>query len=129
MDYFDRFVWAFPTITDSQDETIRCLTWLINQEGAPVAMYQDTGGHFEKRTAKFLKGQGTESISSWVAAKKATGMVEKANDILQITIKLITRDPHCWPWRIQEAVFEETGARSAIWATHRLRSGEGINPS
>ncbi|KAI0994590.1 hypothetical protein K3495_g13592 [Podosphaera aphanis] len=106
VDYFDRFVWAFPTITDSQDETIRCLTWLINQEGAPVATYQDTGGHFGKRTTKFLKGQGTESISSPVAAKKATGMVEKANDILQITLKLITRDPHCWPWRIQEAVFE-----------------------
>ena len=29
IDYFDRFVWAFPTIEDTQEEAIRCLSWLL----------------------------------------------------------------------------------------------------
>jgi hypothetical protein len=42
IEYFNRFIRAFPTIGDTQDEVIRCLTWLYDTDGAPIGLYTDT---------------------------------------------------------------------------------------
>jgi hypothetical protein len=83
VDYFSRFVWAFPTCGDTQDEVVQCLSWLLPITGNPVGVYLDKGGHFSgQKTQLFLKDQGILWIPSPVSAKKATGMAEKSNDLL-----------------------------------------------
>jgi hypothetical protein len=46
IDYFSRFVWAFPCITADSEEVIRCLRWLFSVFSSPVAIYSDKGTHF-----------------------------------------------------------------------------------
>lgn len=107
VDYASRFVWAFPTVGDTQDEVIRCLSWLFGITGPSIAAYTDRGKHFgSSRIQDFLFEYGIIWIPSPVAAKKATGLSEKCNDLLQRILKKIAVHKHDWPLFIQEAVFE-----------------------
>jgi hypothetical protein len=107
VDYFDRFVWAFPCTGDTQDEVIRCLRWLYSITGAAVGAYTDEGGHFAgEKTRTWLKEQGTIWVPSPVASKKATGLAEKCNDLLQRIMKKITEGVENWPLEVQPAAFE-----------------------
>lgn len=55
IDYFSRFVWAFPDSAANQAEAIRCLIWFFEIWGPPVAIYADIGSHFSGATMqKFL---------------------------------------------------------------------------
>jgi transposase InsO family protein len=103
VDYFSRFVWAFLCITDDQKEVIRCLGELFEQEGIPVGFYADPGTHFGADTQTFAKERGALWITSPVAAKKSTGMVEKVNDILQRILKK-TGEPHLFAERLRKSV-------------------------
>jgi transposase InsO family protein len=107
IDYFSRFVWGFPCITADSAETIRCLTWLFGHNGSPVGIYSDEGTHFDSHdTQGFLAEKGVLWIPSPVAAKKSTGMIEKANDIVQRVLKKTREHGDVWPRVLQHAIFE-----------------------
>lgn len=98
VDYFNRFIWAFPTISDSSEEVIRCLTWIYDTVGPPVAAYADPGSHFSSKASQaFMKGRGVLFISAPVKAKKATGMAEKHNHLLETVIELSSDGKKSWP--------------------------------
>ncbi|KAI0991925.1 hypothetical protein K3495_g16262, partial [Podosphaera aphanis] len=108
VDYFSRFIWAFPTCGDTEKEVVRCLTWLYGAQGPPLAVYLDCGNHFhsEKEIVPFLRTHGVLSIPAPVAHKHATGMAEVCNDILQTIMKKVAKEPASWPPEIQPAVFK-----------------------
>ena len=109
VDYFTKFVYAFTTIGDNSDEVVRCLTWLFSLKGSPIAIYTDPGPHFESsKTQKFLNSFNVLWIPSPVGAKKATGMAEKCNNLLQRVMKKISQGNCQWPLILQESVFEMT---------------------
>ncbi|RKF61103.1 hypothetical protein GcC1_159012 [Golovinomyces cichoracearum] len=54
----------------------------------------------------YAESSGVIWCNSPVAAKAATGMVEKAVDIFQRFIKKMTPDPSKWTENVQRAVFE-----------------------
>ncbi|KAI1005396.1 hypothetical protein K3495_g2821 [Podosphaera aphanis] len=108
VDYFSRFIWAFPTCGDTEQEGVRCLIWLYGAQGPPLAVYLDCGNHFhsKKVIVPFLEERGVLRIPAPVAHKHATRMAEVCNDILQTIMKKVTKDPMKWPREIQPAVFK-----------------------
>ncbi|KAI1004034.1 hypothetical protein K3495_g4176 [Podosphaera aphanis] len=106
IDYFSRFVWAFPVSAANQTEAIRCLIWLFQIWGPPRAIYSDIGTHFSGATMqKFLSSQGTLWIPAPSGSKRSTGMVEKANDLLERILKKISQRED-WPFRVQRSAYE-----------------------
>jgi hypothetical protein len=106
VDYFSRFTWAFPCTAATSSETARCLQWIFQLQGPPIAIYSDEGTHFSgKVTQEFLSNWGVLWIPSPVAAKKATGMVEKVNDLHQRVMRK-SKGAKPWPLCVQPATFE-----------------------
>lgn len=105
VDYFSRFVWAYPSHTDDQDEVIRVLTDLFEREGEPIGIYADAGPHFGARTQAFAQHHGVIWTASPSAAKRSTGIVEKANDLFQRVLKK-SGDPHQYHLHITKATHE-----------------------
>jgi transposase InsO family protein len=98
VDYFSRFVWAFPTCGDNQDKVIHCLSWLLPITGNPIGIYVDKGHHFSSgKTQLFLSEQSILWIPSPVSAKKAIGIAEKSNDLLQCILKKVRIRRTRWP--------------------------------
>ncbi|KAI0993881.1 hypothetical protein K3495_g14303 [Podosphaera aphanis] len=104
IDYFTRFVWTYPCVTNNSAETIECLKDIFEKEGVPVGIYADEGPHFQKATQEFCKEMGVVWIPAPVAAKRSVGMVEKANDLLQ---RVLVKDgnPLTWPNRLTRSTF------------------------
>jgi hypothetical protein len=97
VDYFSRYVWAEATVTDDSESVISFLTRIFAVYGTPAGIYADPGPHFGEETRTFAESRGVVWATSPVAAKRASGMVEKAVDILQRILKKISRDPKTWP--------------------------------
>ena len=71
-----------------QAEVIRCLIWLFNIFGPPISIYADIGFHFTGRSMKqFLKDHKVMFTPARSVAKRATGTVEKSNDLLEMILK------------------------------------------
>ncbi|POS82388.1 hypothetical protein EPUL_005646 [Erysiphe pulchra] len=101
VDYFSRFVEAFATIGNTSYEVIRCLEWKFSRDGSPVGFYGDEGTHFTgHNTKEFLQKNRVIWISAPSGAKKASGMVEKCNDLLQRILKK-TEAGKLWPLELQ----------------------------
>lgn len=83
IDYFSRFVWAFPTTSTASVEVIRCLSWLFSVFQAPIAVYSDRQPFASSDMKCFFKSHGTMHIEAPVAAHRSVGMVEKAADLFQ----------------------------------------------
>jgi hypothetical protein len=66
-----------------------------------------------------LKDQGILRIPSPVSAKKATGIAEKSNDLLQRILKKIRVSRDKWPLNVQNATFE-LNRREIIHLGHTL---------
>ncbi|RKF84247.1 putative eka-like protein, partial [Golovinomyces cichoracearum] len=103
IDYFSRYIWAEATESDSET-VVRFLKNIFNKFGFPVGMYMDPGPHFGDHFRKFAEGAGVVWCNSPVAAKTATGMVEKAVDILQRFLKGTVKSPSKWPECLPQAV-------------------------
>lgn len=82
IDYFMRYIWAEAAKQSDSATVIRFLRPIFNQFGILVGIYMDPGPHFGNETRNFAHNSGVVWCNSPVAAKKATGMVEKAVDIL-----------------------------------------------
>jgi len=108
IDYFSRFIWAYACVSNDQDETIACLDDLFSRYGVPIAFYSDEGPHFQSRTQDFARERGITWITSPVAAKRSTGMAEKANDLLQLVLKK-SGDPSKWHLRLRTSTFSVNG--------------------
>lgn len=106
VDYFTRFVWAKATVTDDSETVIAFLDEIFHSFGVPVGAYVDPGSHFGEKVGIWAQSRGVVWCHSPVAAKKAVGMIEKVNDILQRVLKKITPDPSHWPEYVPRAVFE-----------------------
>jgi transposase InsO family protein len=107
IDYFSRFIWAFPCTTDNSEEVCRSLGWLWSIIGTPVAVYSDEGTHFSStQIQSFFAQKGVLWIPAPVAAKKATGIVEKANDVFQRVLKKSKKSRQKWVFEVQSAAFE-----------------------
>ncbi|RKF60559.1 hypothetical protein OnM2_049059 [Erysiphe neolycopersici] len=106
IDYFSRFVWAFPCAAPYQSKAIRCLIWLFGLFGCPIVIYANIGTHFAgSKMARFLKSQEVLYIPAPSAAKRATGMIEKANDLFERVMKGIAVKPD-WPIYVHRAAYE-----------------------
>ncbi|KAI0992831.1 hypothetical protein K3495_g15353 [Podosphaera aphanis] len=106
VDYFSRFVWAFSCSTPDQAEAIRCLSWLFSIFGSPISIYADIGSHFVGRSmANYLQEQNVVFIPAPSGAKRATGMVEKLNDLLEMILKKQSHKPN-WPLFVNRAAYE-----------------------
>jgi hypothetical protein len=107
IDYFSRFIWVFPCTTDNSEEVCRSLGWLWSITGSLVAVYSDEGTHFSStQMQSFFAQKGVLWIPVPVATKKATGMVEKANDIFQRVLKKSKKSGRKWVFEVQSAAFE-----------------------
>jgi hypothetical protein len=72
-----------------------------------VAVYSDEGNHFSStQTQSFFAQKGVLWIPAPVAAKKATGMVEKVNDVFQRVQKKSKKSKRKWVFEVQSAAFE-----------------------
>ncbi|KAI0992147.1 hypothetical protein K3495_g16039, partial [Podosphaera aphanis] len=101
IDYFSRFVWAFPTTSTTSSEVIRCLTWLFGIFDAPIVVYSDRQPFASKEMKTFFKRHGTVHVSAPVASHRSVGMVEKAADLLQRVLK---KGYGYWPFEVGPAV-------------------------
>ncbi|KAI0993447.1 hypothetical protein K3495_g14737, partial [Podosphaera aphanis] len=101
IDYFSRFVWAFPCTEASSGEFIRCLNWLFNYLSAPVAVYSDNQPFSSKEVTNFLEQMGSLFIPAPVGAHRAVGMVEKHNDLVE---RILKKGYGIWPFELQDAV-------------------------
>ncbi|KAI0995670.1 hypothetical protein K3495_g12511, partial [Podosphaera aphanis] len=106
IDYFSRYSWAEATERNDSETVMRFLGKIFNKFGTPVGVYMDPGPHFGDRTRKFAENAGVVWCNSPVAAKTATGMIEKAVDIFQRVLKKISTSPSKWPESVPQAVFE-----------------------
>ncbi|CAD6500186.1 BgTH12-04289 [Blumeria graminis f. sp. triticale] len=106
VDYFSRFVWSQATKSDNSESVISTLERIFLENGVPTGIYSDPGAHFGKDTQRFAESRGVMWCTSPVAAKKATGMVEKAVDILQRALKKNARDPSRWPTILSKSTFD-----------------------
>ncbi|KAI0996284.1 hypothetical protein K3495_g11896 [Podosphaera aphanis] len=105
IDYFSRYIWAEATEQTDSETVIRFLGKIFSQFGVPVGIYSDPEPHFGTQTKKFAEGSGVVWCDSPVAAKAATGMVEKAIDIFQRVLKM-SSNPSEWPDHVSQTVFE-----------------------
>ncbi len=120
VDYFNRFIQAFPTISDSLEEVIRCLTWIYNIKGPPVIVYTNLGSYFLlKRSQAFIKGRGVLFIPAPIKAKKATSIAEKYNYLLETIIELSLDSKKSWPLITQKVVFK-VNRREILYIRHSL---------
>ncbi|RKF77347.1 hypothetical protein GcM1_220051 [Golovinomyces cichoracearum] len=69
-------------------------------------MYMNSGPHFGDQTRKFAENSGSAWCNSPVAARTATGMVEKAVDIFHRVLKKLMKSPSKWPESGAQAIFE-----------------------
>ncbi|KAI0995730.1 hypothetical protein K3495_g12449 [Podosphaera aphanis] len=104
VDYFTRFVWTYPCVTNNSEETIQFLGEIFEKEGIPVGIYADEGPHFQKATREFCRKAGVVWIPALVAAKRSVGMVEKANDLLQ-RVLVKGGDSSDWSLRFNRSTF------------------------
>lgn len=104
IDYFTRFVWTYPCVTNNSTETIECLGDIFEKEGILVGIYAVEGPRFQKTIQKFCKKMGVVWIPAPVAAKRSVRMVEKANDLLQ-RVLVKDGDPFTWPERLTRSTF------------------------
>ncbi|KAI0994668.1 hypothetical protein K3495_g13513 [Podosphaera aphanis] len=93
INYFSRYVWAFTCTCDTGAEVVRCLPSIFRKFGVPVGFYSDPGSHFGKATKEYVVGAGAVWVTSPVTAKKATGMIEKAVQIIQQVLGKTLHDP------------------------------------
>ena len=88
IDYFSWYSWTYPCITANKEETIKGLKDVFLKFATPVAIYADIGQHFDNKEVKaFLEEYEVILIPSPSGSSKSTGRVEKANDILQQSLK------------------------------------------
>ncbi|KAI1001566.1 hypothetical protein K3495_g6635 [Podosphaera aphanis] len=105
VDYFSQFMWAFPYSTPDQAEAIRCLIWLFNIFEPPISIYADIGSHFTGRSMKqFLKDHKVVFTPAPLGAKRATGMVEKSNNLLEMILKKQFKKKS-WPLHLNRGVY------------------------
>ncbi|POS82777.1 hypothetical protein EPUL_005459 [Erysiphe pulchra] len=106
IDYFSRFIWAFPCAAPKQSKAIRRLIWLFGLFGCPVAIYADIGTHFTgSKMAKFLQSQEVLYTPAPSAAKRATGMVEKAIFLFERVMKGVAFKPN-WPIYVHRPAYD-----------------------
>ncbi|POS83124.1 hypothetical protein EPUL_005582 [Erysiphe pulchra] len=107
IDYFSRYIWAFPCKGDTGAEVVRCLPSIFGKFGVPVGLYSDPGAHFRKANKDYVVGAGAVWVTSPVAAKKATGMIEKAVQIIQQVLgKTLDEDRGQWAPLVERAELE-----------------------
>jgi hypothetical protein len=106
IDYFSRYTWGDLCDSPDSDAVERFLLRIFGTFGRPVGIYADPGTHFGNRIKIFAVSRGITWCTSPVAVKKATGMAEKANDIVQCIIKKHSRDPGKCKAFLGKAFFE-----------------------
>lgn len=107
IDYFSRYTWAFLCVADTGDEVVRCLSYLFAHYGVPVGFYADPGSHFGRTAKDFTEKHKALWVTSPVAAKRATGMVERAVRILQEVMgKSLEGSRANWGSLVTKAVLE-----------------------
>ncbi|RKF72580.1 hypothetical protein GcC1_093020, partial [Golovinomyces cichoracearum] len=87
INYFARFVWAFPTTSTTTEEVIRYLTWLFGGFDAPIAVYSDRKPFASAEMKAFLKTFDTIHIAASIASHRSVGIAEKASDLFQQVLK------------------------------------------
>ncbi|RKF66044.1 hypothetical protein GcM3_113029, partial [Golovinomyces cichoracearum] len=70
IDYFARFVWAFPITSTTAVEVIRYLTWPFGVFDAPIAVYSDRKPFASAEMKAFLKNFGTIHIAAPIASHR-----------------------------------------------------------
>ncbi|KAI1002727.1 hypothetical protein K3495_g5475 [Podosphaera aphanis] len=100
VDYFSRFIWAFPTTGTSSDKVIRCLAWLFHIFTVPIAGYSDNQPFGSKAIKSFFTKKGSMWIPAPVEAHRAVGLAEKMVDLTQRVIK---KDGRPWPLIVQSS--------------------------
>ncbi|KAI1002345.1 hypothetical protein K3495_g5856 [Podosphaera aphanis] len=106
IDYFSRYIRTRATKSENSDAVVCVLEEVFTEHGVPVGIYADLGSYFGKATQKFAESFGVVWCTSPVAGKKATGIVEKAVDVLQRALKKRARDPSRWPTALQKSTFD-----------------------
>lgn len=88
IDYFSRFTSSYATKSNSSVDAISCLKDHCSRFQPPIIAYHDPGTHFTAQLFKdFCKQNDIIGISSPSGASKSTGMIERANRILEDCLK------------------------------------------
>lgn len=106
IDYFSRYTAAWATKSNSSVEAVDCLKDFCLHYQIPIVVYHDPGTHFEAQLFKdFCKQKSIVSISSPSGASKSTGMIERANRILEDCLKKRASmdGVNSWPKHLKEA--------------------------
>ena len=84
IDYFSRFSYAIPTADNGSITTVKHLKEVFARTVDPIAIYSDSGSHFESSTTQeYLRSRGIMWIARPSSISKPTGMIERANGLLQ----------------------------------------------
>ena len=102
MDYFSRYLWAFPTIDPTVEAVMACLTSLFLHMPLPWMFYVDRGQHFDnERLRQFLRSYQVLVTYSPSGSSQSTGMIEKGNDLLEMVLR---KDPREWDIALPNSV-------------------------
>ena len=95
VDHHSRFVWTFPTKTNTTEMVISCLSQIINCVGAPRVLISDNATNFvSQRMEKFLERHKVEHRRISAYHPRANGLNERTHfTIIQaIRLRMISDD-------------------------------------
>ena len=106
VDYFSRYVWAFPVKTTSSDcATASLQSWLAIVGTTPLAFYLDPGSAFvSHRFRAFAAKCGIAVVLAPAQSHSSVGKVETVNRILQSALKKSISEPSAWDLHLNDCL-------------------------
>lgn len=88
LDYFSRFSVTVTTKTANASDVVPALEKTFTLYATPLAMYADSGQHFDnKETKNFLQSKGVSLTFSPYGSSQSTGMVKIGDRLLEDVLR------------------------------------------
>ena len=99
VDHHSRYLWAFPTPTNTTASVVNILTNLFRIVGVPKVLLTDRGTNFTSNHFKrFLSQNGVKHIKTSSYHPQTNGLVEKTNNTLITRLKCALKDKPKLKW-------------------------------
>ena len=99
VNHHSRYLWAFPTPTNTTTSVVNILTNLFRIVGVPKVLLTDRGTNFTSNHFKrFLSQNGVKHIKASSYHPQTNGLVEKTNNTLITRLKCALKDKPKLKW-------------------------------
>ncbi|UYV84632.1 hypothetical protein LAZ67_X002921, partial [Cordylochernes scorpioides] len=97
VDHATRYLWAYPTITNTAQAVTQCLDKIIKSVNSINTILTDNGKHFiSKEFNKFLSLQGIKHTYTSPYHPQCNGICEKLNDTIMTKLRIaVLEKPRC----------------------------------